>query len=115
MSDEQLTLTQGVDPLSDVVQWRRDNPDAWRAVVRWARQDREQGIAPSTRLYACLLRRPHMAVLLGLARAPGSPVLVNDHITSGLARLLNREYPELKCPTREAKVDSWTGSERRTA
>ena len=104
---EQLELTGYVDPLGDVTTWRKNNPEAWRAVVRWAHEDREAGIAPSTRLYACLLRRPHMAARLGLTRAPGSPVLVNDHITSGLARLLNREYPDLQCPTREARVDSW--------
>jgi hypothetical protein len=104
---EQLALGQGVDPLAAEIEWSEKYPDAWRAVVRWAHEDREMGVAPSTRLYACILRRPHMAARLGLSRAPGSPVLVNDHITSGIARLLNRTYPELKVPTREAMVDRW--------
>ena len=104
---EQLSLGSGVDPLMDVIGWRARNPQAWRAVVRWAHEDRAAGIAPSTRLYLCLLRRPHFASVLGLAPMPGSPVLVNDHASSGLARLLNREYPELKCPTREAAADRW--------
>jgi hypothetical protein len=102
----QLALTV-VDPLADVIAWSRDNPDAWAAVVSWAHQDRAAGIAPSTRLYCCLLRRPHFASVLGLRRMPGSPVLVNDHASSGMARLLNRLYPELACPTREARVDGW--------
>jgi hypothetical protein len=102
---DQLTLT--VDPLSDVIAWRRCNPEAWRAVVRWAKEDRESGHAPSTRMYLCLLRRPHFASALGLSPMAGDHVLANDHLSSGLARLLNREYPELKCPTREARVDRW--------
>lgn len=103
---EQLSLT-APDPLAAEVEWTRKYPEAWACVVRWAHEDRAADTAPSTRLYACLLRRPHMAARLGLTRAPGSPVLVNDHITSGLARLLNRLYPELKVPTREAMVDRW--------
>lgn len=102
---EQLQL--GVDPLADVISWRRKNPHAWRAVVRWAHEDRDRGFQPSTRFYACLLRRPHFAVALGLSPMAGDKVLVNDHITSGLARLLNREYPALDVPTREARADSW--------
>lgn len=102
MSD-QLTLT-APDPLGDVVSWRRANPEAWRAVVRWAHEDRAAGVAPSTRLYCCLLRRPHMARQLGLSRCSAS-VLINDHLSSGMARLLNREFPELKVPTRDAWAD----------
>ena len=99
---DQLTLT--VDPLADVISWARKNPDAWTAVVRWAHEDRAEGIDPSTRTYCCILRRPQWAYRLGVKRASAS-VLVNDHISSGLARLLNREYPHLKCPTREAAAD----------
>ena len=102
---EQLSL--GVDPLADAVSWKNENPDAWTAVVSWAFEDRANGIDPSTRLYCCLLRRPHFASVLGLRRSSGSPVLVNDHVSSGLARLLNREHPDLRCPTREAAADRW--------
>lgn len=102
----QLALT--LDPLADVLAWRKANPDAWSAVVVWAHQDRAAGIDPSTRMYCCILRRPHMASLLGLRRMTGDPVLVNDHASSGLARLLNREYPDLKCPVRRARVDGWS-------
>lgn len=101
---EQLTLPR-VDPLADAIAWSTRNRRAWRAIVTWAHQDREQGIAPSTRLYLCLLRRPHFASRLGLTRREGEPVLVNDHLSSDLARLLNREYPYLKCPTRKAWAD----------
>ena len=103
-------LTLGVDPLADVLAWKEKNPEAWELVVKWAHADRAHSIPPSTRLYCCLLRRPHFAALLGLERPLGSPVLVNDHVSSGLARLLNRLYPELDCPTREARADSWGGT-----
>lgn len=36
--------------------------------------------------------------------------LCNDHLTSGLARLLNRLYPELEVPQRKADVDTWKGA-----
>jgi hypothetical protein len=100
-------MSATVDVLADVIAWSRKNPEAWGAVVRWAHEDRAAGYAPSTRMYACLLRRPHFASALGLAPMAGDVVLANDHVTSGLARLLNRSYPDLKCPTREARVDSW--------
>lgn len=106
---DQLTLPR-VDPLADAIAWTRRNPEAWEAIVTWAHQDRAAGIAPSTRLYACILRRPHFAGLLGLQRMPGDPVLINDHMTSGLARLLNRRYPDLEIPTRKADVDTWRGA-----
>jgi hypothetical protein len=103
---DQLELTRP-DPLGDVISWRRENPEAWRAVVRWAHEDRAAGIDPSTRMYCCILRRPHFAAALGLRRMNLSPVLVNDHLSANMARLLNREYPELSCPTRRATVDGW--------
>ena len=101
---EQLSLA-AVDPLADVVAWAREYPDAWQYVVEWAHQDHAAGIPISTRAYACVLRRPHMVARLGLQRRPFSPVTVNDHITAGLARLLNREYPHLDVPTRRAWAD----------
>ena len=98
MSGGQLSLT--VDPLAGVIAWTKTNPQAWLAVVDWAHRDRAAGIAPSTRLYCCLLRRPHFASLLGLRRCSAS-VLVNDHLSGDMARYLNRLYPHLECPTRE--------------
>ena len=103
---DQLALST-IDPLADVLAWRQEFPEAWRAIVHWAHEDRDSGIDPSTRLYVNLLRRPHFAEMLGMHRQPGSPILVNDHISSGLARLLNREFPHLQCPTRKATVDGW--------
>jgi hypothetical protein len=38
---------------------------------------------------------------------PGDPVKVNDHLSAGLARLLEREYG-LDCGCRTAAVDSWS-------
>jgi len=99
---EQLTMT-AVDTLADVLAWRDSNPEAWRAIVEWAHEDRAYGITPSTRTYCCVLRRPQWAQRLGLRRMT-SPVPVNDHLSSGLARLLNREYPALECPTRACNI-----------
>ena len=97
-------LELGVDPLADAIAWKRENPEAWTAVVSWAFEDRANGIDPSTRMYCCLLRRPHFANLLGLKRCSAS-LLLNDHLSADMARLLNRLYPNLNCPTREAAAD----------
>jgi hypothetical protein len=100
-------MTQlSIDPLQDAVAWSQKNPEAWSAVVEWAHADRANGTSPSTRLYCCLLRRPHFAALLGLRRCSAS-VLIDDHLSSNMARLLNRTYPDLKCPTRDAAADRW--------
>jgi len=101
---DQLALT--TDPLADAIAWRRKNPECWHAMVRWALEDKAAGVRPSTDLYLHILRRPHFASLLGLKRMGQDPVLANDHLTSSLARLLNREY-DVGCRTRAAKVDGW--------
>ena len=89
-----------LDPLAGVIAWTHHNPEAWEAVVEWAHRDRAAGIDPSTRMYLCLLRRPHFASLLGLRRCSAS-LLLNDHLSGDMARYLNRLYPHLECPTRE--------------
>lgn len=104
MSDQ---LTLGVDPLADAIAWRRKNPEAWEALVAWAKADVANGIRPSMDAYGHLLRRPHMANRLGLARMLGDPVLFNDHLTSSLARLLKREHA-IPFETRQARVDEWS-------
>ena len=101
---EQLELL-GVDPLADALAWATVNPQGWRWLVDMAKADRGANIDPSTRLYLCILRRPHFAHMLGLERMAGDPVLVNDHLSAPLARLLNRYYPYLNCPTRKARSD----------
>jgi len=100
VTDAQLTLAPTIP--GDVESWRRKNPESWRAVVRWAHEDREAGLKPSTRLYLCLLRRPKWARALGLAPMCGDKFIANDHLSSGLARALNAEYPDLKCPVRDS-------------
>ena len=105
MSD-QLVL-EHVDPLADAIAWRERNPRAWRAIVTWALQHAAHGIRPSTRLYLCLLRNPEAAADLNVQGMPGDPVKVNDHLSAGLARLLEREYG-LDCGCRTAAVDSWS-------
>lgn len=102
---EQLELT-AVDPLADAVAWRRANPDAYAALVLWAKEDMLNGVRPSMDAYGHLLRRPHMAARLGLTRRTNDPVLFNDHLTSTLARLLKREHG-IPFETRKAGVDGW--------
>jgi hypothetical protein len=77
--------------------------------VELAHADRRRGIAPSTRYYCCILRRPEHARQLGLVRCSAS-LLLNDHLSAGMARLLNREYPALRCPVRKARADGWGAS-----
>jgi len=96
----------GVDPLADAVAWKRANPEAYRALVLWAKEDVANGIRPSMDAYGHLLRRPHLAARLGLTRRTGDPVLFNDHLTSSLARLLRREHG-IPFSTRQATVDGW--------
>ena len=102
---EQLALT-ATDPLADAVAWKRANPEAYRALVLWARADMMAGIRPSMDAYGHILRRPHIAARLGLKRQHLSPVLFNDHLTSSLARLLKREHG-IPFETRAARVDGW--------
>ena len=45
MSD-QLTFI-GVDPLGDAVDWKRRYPEAYRALLLWAREDVANGVSPS--------------------------------------------------------------------
>jgi hypothetical protein len=102
---EQLELA-GVDPLGDAISWKKRNPEAYRALVLWAKEDVANGVHPSMDAYGHLLRRPHMAARLGLTRRTGYPVLFNDHLTTSLARLLRREHG-IPFSTRRARVDSW--------
>jgi hypothetical protein len=106
VSAEQLALS-GVDPLSDAIAWKREHPEAYRALVLWARADVEAGIRPSMDAYGHILRRPHIAARLGLRRRTGDPLLFNDHLTSSLARLLKREHG-IPFATRAARVDEWS-------
>jgi hypothetical protein len=103
---EQLALP-AVDPLADALAWKSANPEAYRALVLWARADVLAGVRPSMDAYGHILRRPHIAARLGLRRHTGDPVLFNDHLTSSLARLLKREHG-IPFATRAARVDTWS-------
>jgi len=102
---QQLKLI-GIDPLADAVDWKPRNPEAYRALVLWAKEDVANGARPSMDAYEHLLRRPHLAPRLGLRRRTGDPVLFNDRLTSSLARLLKREYG-IPFSTRKARSDGW--------
>lgn len=87
-------LTLQVDPLADAVAWAIQNREAYRFLVSLTRQDIEAGVRPSMDAYGHVLRRPHIAGLLGLRRM-SAPVLFNNSLTSNLARLIMREHPDL--------------------
>ena len=103
--NDQLTVT-AVDPLADAIAWKARNPEAYRALVLWAKEDQAHGVRPCMDAYGHLLRRPHLAAQLGLERRIGDPVLFNNDLTSSLARLIKREYG-LRFSTRKARADEW--------
>jgi hypothetical protein len=92
------------DPLSDAVEWAEKNPDAFYQIFLWAIDDIDHGSRPSIGLYAELLRRPHFANRLRLTPSDQS-YLINNNLRANIARLINREYPKIAFPTREAKAD----------
>lgn len=108
MSADQLRLP-AIDPLALAVQWKAKNPAAYRSIVAWARFDVARGFRASTKLYVELLRHPHFAGLLGLAPPIGSPVKLPNALTPDLARLVEREHPDLAGAFRkgDARADKW--------
>lgn len=98
-----------VDPLADASAWADRNPEAYQQMILWAQMDMAtEGSRPSTKLYIEILRRPHFAHMLGLQvnSSPG-PVKIPNALSSGLARLIMRDYPDIVFPTAEAKADRW--------
>lgn len=81
---EQLTL--GVDPLADAIAWDAHNPDAARLYVRTAKDDVAAGRVPSSDYCAHIVRRS------GLLSRNGKPVVMNDGLTSQLARLYKKRF-----------------------
>ena len=96
---EQLSL--GVDPLTDAINWRDQNPAAFAYFVSVAWEDMERGFPPSSDYCGHRLRRSGL-----LTRKAGEPVVFNDHLTSSLARLCKREMG-IPFATRAARVDGW--------
>ena len=99
MSD-QLALT--LDPLQDAVHWAEHHPDQLAFVLDVAREDMRNGIHPSADYCWHRLRRSGL-----VTRKPGEPVVLNDRMTSSVARLLKRDFG-IPFATREAAVDRWT-------
>lgn len=97
---DQLTLAP-VDALADAIAWRRKNPEAFAYFLEVARADVHNGVHPSSDFCGHMVRRSGL-----LKREKGRPVVFNDRLTSGLARLLKRDYG-IPFETRSARVDSW--------
>lgn len=79
------------EQLLAAIAWKRRNPDAYRELVLWAREDEANGARPSIALYVELLRRPWFANKLRLSRSDVQ-FLVNNTLRAELARLLKRDY-----------------------
>lgn len=90
--------------LADAVQWKYSNPLAYGQIVAWAREDMKHGQRPAIDLYANLLRRPHFSQKLGLTRSD-KVYKVNNNLRSSLARLIMREYANIKFETRASRCD----------
>lgn len=95
-----------IDPLLDAISWKRKNEEAYLQCVEWARDDIDHHARPSIKLYFELLRRPWMAEKLGMVRSDKQFVL-NNNLHSQVARLINREFPDIHFPIRKAKSDSY--------
>lgn len=95
---EQLTLSQGVDPLADAIYWAKHYPEQVRFVLQLWEMDRVRNIPPSMDYYWHCIRRAGFT-----DRKTGSPVVCNDGMTSVISRYLKREYG---IPFRLR--DSWT-------
>ena len=81
---DQLTL--GVDALADAVYWDAHNPEAARLYVQNAKDDVAAGRVPSSDYCAHIVRRS------GLLSRDGKPVVMNDALTSQLARLYKQRF-----------------------
>ena len=97
-----------VDPLAKAIAWKEKNEVAYSQILLWADEDMRHGSRPSIGLYAELLRRPHFANKLRLVRSDVS-FLVNNNLRADLARLVMREWPQIKFETRKATADVWNG------
>ncbi len=84
--------------------WKRNNPEAYAAVLTWAREDVAHGVRPAIDLYVNLLRRPHFALRLGMQRTD-SVYLLNNNLRAELSRLVMEEHPELVFETRRSRAD----------
>jgi hypothetical protein len=97
-------LTLGVDALADAIAWREHNPEAFAFFLEVARNDMRTGMHPSADFCGHMVRRSGL-----LTRKDGEPVVFNDRLTSGLARLCKREYG-IPFSTRRARADEWSAS-----
>jgi hypothetical protein len=94
-----------VDPLIDARYWKKQNPDAYAQIIRWAKWDISMHKRPSIKLYFELLRRPWFAQALGMMRC-SKQFLLNNTLAASVAALLNEEEG-LGFPTRKRKSDEW--------
>lgn len=79
------------EQLLAAIAWKGRNPDAYRQLVMWAREDRDNGARPSIALYVELLRRPWFANRLRLSRSDVQ-FLINNNLRAELSRLLSRDH-----------------------
>ena len=77
---EDVRLELSVDPLADALAWRKCDPEAYRALVLWAKGDVANGVRPSMDAYGRLLRRPPQPLLADVLQET-----VLDHVRKDAA------------------------------
>lgn len=85
--------------------WREANPEAYAAVVAWARQDAECGRSCAMQRYIELLRDPDMIPRRYMHRT--NAVYLFDHrLRSAVTRLILAEHPDLPFAIRRSTCDA---------
>jgi hypothetical protein len=102
-ADLQLSLDNTT--LLEAIVWRDEHPEAYRQIVRWAREDAQIRGYCAMQAYLEALRSPTIARRLGLRRMNDEPFAVNNNLRSGLTRLVLLEHPSLPFRPRRSKCD----------
>jgi len=85
-------------------EWRRENPEAYAAVVAWAHEDAMNHRPCAMQRYIEFLRDPDMMPRRYVHRLD-AVYLVNHNVRSALTRLVLSEYPSLPFAIRKSTCD----------
>lgn len=99
---QQLTLDNTTFGEADV--WRRENPEAYEAIIEWAHEDARIRGYCAMQAYLEALRSPALARRLHLSRTD-AVYQVNNNLRAALTRLVLSEYPDLPFHPRKSKCD----------
>lgn len=100
-----LQLTLDNTTLLEAMAWRDANPEAYRQIIAWAKEDAEVRGYCAMQAYIEALRSPAIARRLGLRRDFDDPFAINNNLRSGLTRLVLADHPTLPFRPRRSKCD----------